>query len=340
MKKLLSIVAIVLSITMLLTLTGCGNNDTASNPSSESNSSEEYKSQDMHIACLKGPTGVGMAKLVEDAQNKKTANNYTFTIATAADEISGKIISGEINIASVPTNLAAKLHQKTNGKITMLAVNTLGVLSFLSSDESVKTMADLKGKTIYSAGEGSNPEYILKYILKQNNIDPEKDVTIKFVSTGEQLSAAMISGQATVAMVPEPAATTVLTKKTTVKRIFTVNDEWEKVSDSKLMMGCVVALDSYIENNKAAVDKFLEEYKASIAFANSNLDDTAKYCESYGIVPSAAIAKAAIPTCNVKYVDKDDMKNSIKGYFEVLLSFDAESIGGKLPDDKFYYNAK
>lgn len=340
MKKLLSIVAIVLSITMLLTLTGCGNNDTASNPSSESNSSEEYKAQDMHIACLKGPTGVGMAKLVEDAQNKKTANNYTFTIATAADEISGKIISGEINIASVPTNLAAKLHKKTNGKITMLAVNTLGVLSFLSSDESVKTMADLKGKTIYSAGEGSNPEYILKYILKQNNIDPEKDVTIKFVSTGEQLSAAMISGQATVAMVPEPAATTVLTKKTTVKRIFTVNDEWEKVSDSKLMMGCVVALDSYIENNKAAVDKFLEEYKASIAFANSNLDDTAKYCESYGIVPSAAIAKAAIPTCNVKYIDKDDMKNSIKGYFEVLLSFDAESIGGKLPDDKFYYNAK
>lgn len=340
MKKLLSIVAIVLSITMLLSLTGCGNNDTASSPSSESNSSEEYKAQDMHIACLKGPTGVGMAKLVEDAQNKKTANNYTFTIATAADEISGKIISGEINIASVPTNLAAKLHQKTNGKITMLAVNTLGVLSFLSSDESVKTMADLKGKIIYSAGEGSNPEYILKYILKQNNIDPEKDVTIKFVSTGEQLSAAMISGQATVAMVPEPAATTVLTKKTTVKRIFTVNDEWEKVSDSKLMMGCVVALDSYIENNKAAVDKFLEEYKASIAFANSNLDDTAKYCESYGIVPSAAIAKAAIPTCNVKYVDKDDMKNSIKGYFEVLLSFDAKSIGGKLPDDKFYYNAK
>lgn len=340
MKKLLSVIAIVLSITMLFGLVGCGNNDTNSNVSSENVSSEEYKAQDMHVACLKGPTGVGMAKLVEDAQNKKTANRYTFTIATAADEISGKIINGEINIASVPTNLAAKLHQKTNGKITMLAVNTLGVLSFLSSDESVKTVADLKGKTIYSAGEGSNPEYILKYVLKQNNIDPEKDVTIKFVATGEQLSAAMISGQATVAMVPEPAATTVLTKKNTVKRIFTVNDEWEKISDSKLMMGCVVALDSYIENNKEAVDKFLEEYKASIEFANKNLDDTAKYCETYGIVPSAAIAKAAIPTCNVTYVDKTEMKNSIKGYFEVLLSFDKTSIGGKLPADSFYYNAK
>ena len=175
MKKLLSIVAIVLSITMLFSLAGCGNNDTTSNPSSEGTSSQEYKAQDMHIACLKGPTGVGMAKLMEDSKNKKTANNYTFTVATAADEISGKIVNGEINIASVPTNLAAKLHQKTNGKITMLAVNTLGVLSFLSSDESVKTIADLKGKTIYSAGEGSNPEYILKYILKQNNIDPEKE---------------------------------------------------------------------------------------------------------------------------------------------------------------------
>lgn len=340
MKKLLSVIAVILSITLLFGLTGCGNTDTSSKPSSKPSSSEEYKAVDMHVACLKGPTGVGMAKLMEDGKNNKTANNYTFTVATAADEISGKIINGEINIASVPTNLAAKLHQKTNGKITMLAVNTLGVLSFLSSDESVKTVADLKGKTIYSAGEGSNPEYILKYILKQNNIDPEKDVTIQFVATGEQLSAAMISGQATVAMVPEPAATTVLTKKDTVKRIFTVNDEWEKVSDSKLMMGCVVALDSYIQNNKAAVDKFLTEYEASIKFANSNIDDAASYCETYAIVPKAAIAKAAIPSCNVTYVAKDEMKNSIKGYFEVLLSFDKESIGGKLPSDSFYYNAK
>lgn len=341
MKKLLSVIAVVLSIAMIFSLAGCGNTDTTSKPvSSKPTSSEEYKAVDMHVACLKGPTGVGMAKLMDDAKDKKTANNYTFTVANAADEISGKIINGEINIASVPTNLAAKLHQKTNGKITMLAVNTLGVLSFLSSDENVKTVKDLKGKTIYSAGEGSNPEYILKYILKQNNIDPEKDVTIKFVPTGEQLSAAMISGEATVAMVPEPAATTVLINKKTVKRVFTVNDEWEKVSDSKLMMGCVVALDSYIEANKAAVDKFLTEYEASIKFANSNIDDAAKLCETYGIVPKAAVAKAAIPTCNVTYVAKDEMKNSIKGYFEVLLSFDKTSIGGKLPADSFYYNAK
>lgn len=341
MKKSAKILSLLLSLALVFSFAGCNSkNKTTTSESSNSSKEQSYTAVDMSVACLKGPTGVGMAKLMADSESKKTANNYTFTVASAADEISGKIISGEINIASVPTNLAAKLYKKTEGKITMLAVNTLGVLSVISSDESVKSVADLKGKTIYSTGEGSNPEYILKYILSKNNLEAGKDVTVKFLATNDQLIAALVSGEAEIAMVPEPAATTVLTKKDTLKRAFQINDEWEKVSDSKLMMGCVVALGSYVNENKAAVDKFLEEYKASIEFANKNIDDTAAACEKYTIVPAAAIAKAAIPSCNVTFVDGKTMKESIKGYFDVLLSFDKTSIGGALPDDDFYYNAK
>lgn len=337
MKKLVSVVALIMSVLMIVGLCGCKGN---TNNISEGKPAEEYKGINMTVACLKGPTGVGMAKLMEDSANGKTANNYTFTVASAADEISGKFVKGEINIAAVPTNLAAKLNTKTEGKVTMLAVNTLGVLSILENGNTINTIADLKGKTIYSTGEGSNPEYILRYILKENNLDPDKDVTIQFVATNDELISALVGGKANVAMVPEPAATTVLTKKDTLRRAISMNDEWEKSGDSSLMMGCLVALDSFVEANKAQVDKFLEEYKASVDYANNSTKDAATLCAKYEIVPAAPIAEKAIPHCNITFVSGSKMKNSIVGYFEVLKSYDPTSIGGALPDDSFYYGAK
>lgn len=334
MKKTAKFLSLILCAAMLFGITACNTQ------SDEQPTQSAYTAADMTVACLKGPTGVGMAQLMKLSEDKQTANNYTFTVASAADEISGKIVSGEINIASVPTNLAAKLYNKTEGKLQMLAVNTLGVLSMIENGNTVKTAADLKGKTIYSTGEGSNPEYILRYILSENGIDPDKDVSIQFLATNDELIAALISGKAQLAMVPEPAATTVLAKKDTLTRVLSMNDEWEKVSDSKLMMGCIVALKSYVEANPEAVAKFLEEYKASVEFAVNDIPSAAALCEKYGIVPAAAIAEKAIPDCNLTFVTGAEMKTSIDGYFKVLLNADKTSIGGKLPADDFYYTGK
>lgn len=341
MKKTVKFLSLILCAVMLFAITACTKENTQSDEQpTEAPTQSAYTAVDMTVACLKGPTGVGMAQLMKLSEDKQTANNYTFTVASAADEISGKIVSGEINIASVPTNLAAKLYNKTEGRLQMLAVNTLGVLSMIENGNTVKTAADLKGKTIYSTGEGSNPEYILRYILSENGIDPDKDVTIQFLATNDELIAALISGKAQLAMVPEPAATTVLTKKDTLTRVLSMNDEWEKVSDSKLMMGCVVALRSYVEANSEAVEKFLEEYKASVEYAVSDIPSAAVLCEKYGIVPAAAIAEKAIPDCNLTFVTGTEMKTSIDGYFKVLLNADKTSIGGKLPADDFYYTGK
>ena len=339
MKKTVKILSLMLAVLLALTLAGCGNTNTGSQ--SEPVSSEAYVGEDMSVACLKGPTGVGMTRLMELSDAQKTANNYTFTVAASPDELTSKILTGELNIASVPTNLAAKLYKKSEGKITMLAVNTLSVLSIIENGDTVKSVADLKGKTVYSTGEGSNPEYILRYVLKENGIDPDKDVTIKFVTENDELVAAIVSGNAQVAMVPEPVATTVLTKKDTLNRVLSINDEWNKLNNgSKVMMGCVVALKSYVEANKEQVDKFLSEYKDSIEYVNKNIEESSKLCETYGIIPAAAIAKSAIPNCNVAYVDGKEMKTSIEGYFKVLFDADPTSIGGAMPDAEFYYNAE
>lgn len=344
MKNTVKALCLILSVCIVMTFVGCGSNtDTESEPSSA------YTAIDMSVACLKGPTGVGMTRLMKLAEDKKTANNYTFTVASAPDEISGKILTGELNIASVPTNLAAKLYNKSEGKIMMLAVNTLSVLSILENGDSVKSINDLKGKTIYSTGAGSNPEYILRYVLKQNGLDPDKDVTIKFVTENDELTAALVSGNAEVALVPEPLATTVLSKKDTLNRALNISEAWEQIAkngsmdeaykNSQIMMGCVVALKSYVEENSEQVDKFLDEYKASINYVNNNVDDAATLCETYEIIPAAAVAKAAIPNCNIAYIAGKAMKESIEGYFKVLYDADPTSIGGKMPESDFYYNA-
>lgn len=325
MKKLL---AILTAILFIVSLCACGNKK-------EAKPEKDNKPINMNIACLKGPTGVGMANLMEDSANNKLKNNYTFTVAASADEISGKIVSGEINIASVPTNLASKLYNKTGGKIQMLAVNTLGALSIIENGNTIKTISDLKGKTIFSIGEGSNPEYILRHILKENNL--QNDVTIHFVATNDDLVTSIISGKADIAMVPEPAATTVLSKKTTLRRALSVNDEWNKISDGELMMGCIVSLKSFVEENKSAVDNFLKEYKSSIELAVNSPTKTAELCEKYEIIPSKEIAEKAIPDCNTVYIEGNKIMKEIEDYFSVLLGFSPDSIGGKLPAKDFYY---
>ena len=338
MKKLL---AILLTLTLMLTLAGCGGNsdDATSSAPIASTETEKYTPADISVAYMTGPTGVGMVKLNADSDEKKTENNYTFKVAATADEFKADFLAKKINIASVPTNLAAALYNATGGQVRILAVNTYGVLSIIENGNSLKSIKDLKGKTLYATGKGQNPEYILKYILEKNDIDPENDLTIKFVDSKE-LTAKIISGEATYAMAPEPAASTVLTKNDKLNRVISINDEWAKVSDSKLMMGCVIALDSYVQENEAAVEKFLSEYQESINFAAQNIETTAQYCEKYGVAASAAIATKAIPNCNLCFVTGDEMKNNVNAYIKVLFDADPKSIGGKLPADDIYYNSK
>ncbi len=338
MKKFVSIISTLLILLLLLGLCSCKNSQNTEG-TNDTSDDINYIPINMSVACMTGPTGVGMAKLMADNDAKLTANNYTFTVESAATEINAKFLNGEINIASVPTNVAATLYNKTKGKVRMLAVNTYGVLSILEKGNTIKSISDLKGKTIYSTGKGQNPEYILKYILEKNKIDPEKDVTINFVSS-EDLVAKLISGEAEVAMAPEPAATTVMIKNQALNRVLSINDEWSKICDTKLMMGCIIALDSYVESNQPAITKFLEEYSASIEFAKTNVDEVAKHCATYKIAASEPIAKKAIPNCNLAYVVGQEMMTNVKGYLNVLHSANPSSIGDNLPSDDFYLYAQ
>ncbi len=342
MNKARKWIAAFLAVAALaLPLAGCS---TEENPSSTGSTTttktpeSSTEKAEVRVAAIKGPTGVGMVNLMSRSDAAETDNDYTFTIASSPDEVVGKFSTGDVDIASVPTNLAATLSQKTGGNVRMLAVNTKGVLYILENGENISSVADLKGRTIYSTGEGSNPEYVLRHILSKNGLDPDKDVTLKFVTENEELVTLLATGEAEIAMVPEPNVTAVRSKNANIRIALSMTDEWDALDEgSSLLMGCVIARADYVEENPEAVNAFLREYKASIEAVSADVDAAAALCEQYGIIPKAAVAKQAIPNCNITYLAGQEMKDSISGYFQVLFEAGPKSIGGKLPDDNFYY---
>ncbi len=303
----------------------------------------EPAGEGMRLFVLAGPTGIGAMNLWAAADAGETAQAYNITMTGANDEIVAALSKGEADVAAIATNLASTLYNKTEGGISVLAVNTLGVLSILApagvSAEEVASIGDLKGKTIYSPGQGANPEYILRYVLSGNGIDPDADVTIQFVGEGSELLSVWQNDPEALIMAPQPVATALLMQNEGASKLFDMTDEWDTVSggESRLMMGCVVARKAFLEENPEAVKTFLTEYQASIEKAQSDVEGTAALCESFGLIPKAAIAQKAIPQCGLTFVSGEEMKEQLGGYLQVMFDAAPKSVGGALPGDDFYY---
>lgn len=335
-------------------LAGCGTKEetseqentvkTENDAQEEPEVTEEPQTQpvDVNVMALKGPTAMGMVKFMDDADKGEIdSENYTFSIAASADEVTPKLVQGETDIAAVPANLASVLYQKTNGGVEVLAVNTLGVLYIVENGESVQSVADLKGKTIYASGKGSTPEYALDYILSSNGIDPEKDVTIEWKSEHSECVAAITSQENGIAMLPQPFVTTAETKNPSIRTALDLTEEWDKVQQnetqkSALITGVVVARSEFVENNPDAVKDFMTRYEESVDYVNGNVEDAAQLVGNYDIV-TAEVAQKALPECNIVFISGDEMKEQLSGYLAVLKEQNPESVGGDVPGDDFYY---
>ncbi len=337
MKHIRSLVSLLLALTLVLSLTACG---TQANTEPEQPDDTPAPAE-VNLYVLSGPTGIGAMNLWAAADAGETQNTYHITMPGANDEVVAAISNGDADIAAVATNLAATLYNKTNGGVTVLAVNTLGVLSLLGSGQEIASIADLAGKTIYAPGQGANPEYILRYVLSGNGLDPDKDVTIRFVGEGSELLTVWQADPEAVIMAPQPVATSILMQNENTRTLFNMTDEWDKVSggDSTLMMGCVIVRNAFLQENPGAVELFLQEYAASIEKAQSDVEGTAALCEQYGLIPKAALAQKAIPSCGLTFVTGAEMKSALSGYLQVMFDADPKSVGGAMPGDDFYYGA-
>ena len=354
MKIVKKSLTLLLALAMTLSLASCGK-ETEQEPQTEEPVSAHY-----NVAALKGPTAMGLVKLMSDAEEKagqmldsgepyegEVGNLYTFTLAASADEVTPSLMKGDLDIACVPANLASVLYNKTGGDIVTLAINTLGVLYVVENGNAVQSMADLTGKTIVASGKGSTPEYALRYLLTENGLNPDADVVVDWKSEHSECVAALASGAATIALLPQPFVTVAQSKLPDLRVALDLTEEWDKLDNgSALLTGVVVARREVVEENPAAIDAFLADYAESVEWVNDNTADAAELIAGYGIVDSAAVAEKALPYCNIVCITGAEMKEKLSGYLQVLFDADPTSVGADpadestgLPGDDFYYGA-
>lgn len=313
--------AILLTLCMVLSLASCAVAEDAIN-----------------VYALKGPTGIGLVKVMNDNDG-----TYNFTLAGAPDEVVAAVASGNADIAAVPTNLAATLNKKTEGKVQLVALNTLGVLHILTTDESIQTLADLEGKTIWATGQGSTPEYVLNYILEANGLTDK--VTVEYKAEHAELATLAASGAVDVALLPEPHVTSVLNQNKDFRLALDVTELFNQAASGKgenavLSMGCVIVNKEWAAANAEKLTAFMDAYAASVEFVNTNVDEASQMVEAQGIIPKAAVAKKAIPNCHIVFITGEEMKSQIAPFFQVLYNANPKSVGGELPGEDFYYIAK
>jgi len=293
--------------------------------------SKKQDDTEIRIAALKGPTGMGMVKLAD----KQNYPNYTVSIEASPDALNPRIISGEVDVAAVPVNLASVLYNKLDGDISVLAVSTLGVLYVVEAGSEVNSVADLAGKTVYATGQGATPEYILNYLLDKNGVS--ESVEVNYVGEHAALATMLADGSAEIGMLPEPNVTSTLAGNDNLRIALNLTEEWNKVCSTELVQGVVIARKSFVNEHPEAIEQFLREYEKSSAFANENIDEAAKLIVDAGILGNVEIAKKAIPNCNISFSKGEAMHKAVEGMLTVLFEANPKSIGGKLPDKDFYY---
>lgn len=322
--------------------------DTAeSQESAEAEAAEAAKASDssdsdkpvVRVGALSGPTAMGMVKLMEDNAEGSTANTYEFAdLATEASALVTPIAQGELDIAAVPSNLAATLYSKTNGGVEVLAVNALGVLNLVEKGDTLSGMQDLKGHKLYATGQSAVPEYVIRYILTTNGIDPDNDVEIQWCADSTEALSYLKESETAVAVLPQPFATAAMAQVEGLRIVEDLNDAWAKLDTGcEITTGVVIVRKEFAEANPEAVETFLSEYADSVAYTESNVADCAALIEKYGIIAKAAIAEKALPKCHIVCLTGEDMKTALSGFLKVLYEQNPQSVGGALPGDDFYY---
>lgn len=326
------VTAVALSLAMTgALLTGCGSNK----------ASEEKIT--VKVGALKGATTLGLLPLQDKAANGGANENYEFSMMTAADELLPLMIKGELDIALLPSNVASVLYQKTNGGVTVIDINTLGVLYMVSGDSSIGSVADLAGKTIYLTGKGTTPDYVLHYILNGNGIDADQDCTLEYRSEATEVAALLAENPDAIGLLPQPFVTAACAQNDALSVIMDMNAEWEKLqgeNGSRLVTGVTVVRNEFLQEHENAVAAFMEEHKASAESMNTDVENGAKLAVASEIIAKEPIALKAIPKCNITYIDGNEMKQALSGYLQVLYEQNPESVGGALPQDDFYYIAE
>ncbi len=353
MIKSESLLSALLLLALVLSLAACGSQtrpaqtaaDSEPAVSEEPVPAEEARAEEaepaasgitaapVRVMALNGTTGFGMASLISAAAEGSTAQPYAFSVETDASNVTAALVSGDTDIAALPTNAAASLYNKTGGKVQVLALNTRGVLYVVSDgSEALDVFEDLAGKTVYVPAQ--NPTFIFRALCDAAGIDVTIDNSY---AQPADLNSAVASGQVSLAVLPEPMVTIACSQNEALSAVFDLTAVWDTVfTPGSLVQGCVAVRTDFASQNPDAVAIFLQEYEASVALLENDPAAAAQNIETTGIFAKAAVAQKALPRCNTCFVIGDEMQAELSAFLEAMASIAPESIGGAVPGDDFY----
>lgn len=311
-------------------------------PEGTQEASAEAERVEVRIGSLKGPTSMGLLFLMEAAKNGEAKEDYSFQMATGVDEILPLMIKKDLDIVLVPANIASILYHRMEGEVSVIDINTLGVLYMVSAQEGIESFENLKGRTIYLTGKGTTPDYVLQYLLTQNGMSTE-DVTLEYKSEATEVAAVLAENPDAVGLLPQPFVTAACAQNESLKVVLDMNREWQKVQGetvSGIVTGVTVVRKAFLEEHEDVVETFLEEHEKSTQAINADQKKGAELAVEAQIVAKEPIAKKAIPECNITCIRGEEMKQALKGYLEVLYEQSQGEAGGSLPEDDFYYEGK
>lgn len=295
----------------------------------------------VRVGGMKGPTTMGIVSLGVPMVEKEEANVYEKIMVTAADELMPMVINEEVDIALVPANVASILYNKTKGGVKAIDVNTLGVLYVVECGDTISSIEDLKGKTVYLTGKGTSPDFVAQYLLDKHGLTAE-DVKLEYKSEPAEVVSVLTEDENAVGLLPQPFVTVAGMQNENLRIALDLTAEWEAAQDdgSSLVTGVTIVRTAYLEENEEAVKGFLADHAMSAAYTNEHTEEAAAMIAELGIVPKAPIAQKAIPYCNITCVDGEEMQAALSGYLQALYELEPTSIGGAMPGEDFYYIAQ
>ncbi len=327
MKKILKL--FLLLVLILSVVVGCNNGKIVQD--------EPKEPKTIKFCYQDGTPALTTAKLAKE--NSSIDENITieYEMEKAPDILVGKILKEEADIAIVPSNLAAQAFNK--GLPYEIAGTSVWGSFYLASTEDIGSFEELKGREIYTFGKGLTPDLVLRYVLSKNGIDPDEDVKITYLNAASEVGPAFISGKTNLAVLAEPLLTTVMMKKEDTKIVLDLNEEWGRAAgtDKGYPQASLIVKKDLIENNGEFVEAFLKAYEESRIWAKENPDKLGEYAEDLEISVSKETIEKGIIWNNIESFNIIDSKGEYKAYYEAIIDFAPDFIGGKIPDEDIYF---
>jgi NitT/TauT family transport system substrate-binding protein len=299
-------------------------------------STKTQNQQQVTIATLKGPSSMGMIRMIDSLANAES-KDFKVVILNEPIQVRKMMIDGTADFAILPTTMAAILYNK-GLEYRLIAIPVWGTLYLFGSDSTIRSWSDLKGKKVNVMAKGMTPDVLFRYLLEKNGVDPDKDLTLDYsFPTHIDLANAVAAGQAKIGVISEPLVSLVMQRNKEVRPIFDLNTEWEKILNTPIAQTALIAKKSLIEKNPQLVEQFIASYQKSTQWVNSNPDSAAALIVKYGVLPNVEVARNAIPRSNLKFVRAKSEMAQVGEYLSIFYQMNPEIIGGKVPDESFYY---